>query len=461
MAEERSTGKVRWFNDTKGFGFITPDIESEDLFVHQSSIRSDGFRSVAEGESVEFQIAVGEDGKTKAIDVTGPNGAPLQGNRKESFGRSGGRGGGSGFGGGWRGGDRRNGGGAGGASCYNCGEPGHMARDCNRGAGGGGGGGSGGGCFSCGGYGHVARVCPNGTGGGVGVGGGGGGGGNCYKCGEFGHLARDCSSGAVGGGGGGGGAGACYSCGEFGHMARDCSTGGRGGGGGGGGRGRGYGFSAGSGGNSATFTITNKCSNTIWPGILSNAGTDQLPTTGFALNSGESNTFSVPTSWSGRLWGRTLCSQDPTSGKFTCLTGDCGSSVVECAGGGAAPPATLAEFTLNGAGGLDFYDVSLVDGYNLPMTVVPEGGTGGNCTTTGCVVDLNAGCPSELKVMASDEGVACKSACEAFGDPHLKSSNGQYPVAVGVSASSRNTTPSFVVFGVIVLAAAWRLRQLF
>lgn len=47
------------------------------------------------------------------------------------------------------------------------------------------------------------------------------------------------------------------------------------------------------------------------------------------------------------------------------------------------------------------------------------------------------------------------------GGCSLKSSNGQYPVAVGVSASSRNTTPSFVVFGVIVLAAAWRLRQLF
>uniref|UniRef100_A0A5B7C3J9 Putative thaumatin-like protein 1b n=1 Tax=Davidia involucrata TaxID=16924 RepID=A0A5B7C3J9_DAVIN len=169
---------------------------------------------------------------------------------------------------------------------------------------------------------------------------------------------------------------------------------------------------------SATFTIVNQCSYTVWPGILSNAGTPQLSTTGFALQTGESNAISVPTSWSGRLWGRTFCNYDST-GKFACVTGDCGSGTLECAGAGAAPPATLAEFTLNGAGGLDFYDVSLVDGYNLPMLVVAQGGTGGNCTATGCVVDLNSACPSQLKVSSEDgsESVACKSACEAFGDP--------------------------------------------
>lgn len=95
---------------------------------------------------------------------------------------------------------------------------------------------------------------------------------------------------------------------------------------------------------------------------------------------------------------------------------------MQCGGAAAVPPATLAEFTLNGAGGLDFYDVSLVDGYNLPMMVEPHGGAGaGNCTVTGCVADLNGGCPAELKVKAAGEetreGVACKSACEAFGDP--------------------------------------------
>ncbi|KAF4373910.1 hypothetical protein F8388_007816 [Cannabis sativa] len=179
MAEERSTGTVRWFNDSKGFGFIKPDDGGEDLFVHQSSIKSDGFRSLSENEAVEFQVVLAEDGKTKAVDVTGPDGSSLQGNKKESFGgggRRGGRGGGGpGFGGGWRGGDRRNGGGGGGG-CYNCGDTGHMARDCDRGNNGGGSGGGGGGCYQCGEFGHMARSCPKGNEGGGGGGGGGSGG---------------------------------------------------------------------------------------------------------------------------------------------------------------------------------------------------------------------------------------------------------------------------------------------
>ena len=157
----------------------------------------------------------------------------------------------------------------------------------------------------------------------------------------------------------------------------------------------------------------------MWPGILSNAGVPPLSTTGLVLQTGASTTIAAPASWGGRFWGRTLCSEDST-GKFSCVTGDCGSGKLECSGNGAAPPATLAEFTLDGAGGLDFFDVSLVDGYNVPMLVVPQGGSGEKCTATGCVGDLNGACPSELKVMGADgrEGVvACKSACEAFNSP--------------------------------------------
>ncbi|GKV39045.1 hypothetical protein SLEP1_g46874 [Rubroshorea leprosula] len=89
-----------------------------------------------------------------------------------------------------------------------------------------------------------------------------------------------------------------------------------------------------------------------------------------------------------------------------------------CSGDGAAP-ATLAKFTLNVAGGLDFYDVSLVDGYSLPMMVAPPGGTRGNCLSTVCAADSNEDCLVELKVIdESNERVvvAPKSACDAFGN---------------------------------------------
>ena len=58
---ERTTGTVKWFNGDKGFGFITP-AEGEDLFVHYSEIQIDGYRSLDEGATVEFEITQGKKG---------------------------------------------------------------------------------------------------------------------------------------------------------------------------------------------------------------------------------------------------------------------------------------------------------------------------------------------------------------------------------------------------------------
>jgi len=74
----RCSGVVKWFNPTKGFGFITPEDNGADVFVHQSEIQLGGFRSLAQGESVEFDLLNGEKGP-KALNVTGPRGAPPKG----------------------------------------------------------------------------------------------------------------------------------------------------------------------------------------------------------------------------------------------------------------------------------------------------------------------------------------------------------------------------------------------
>lgn len=74
----RMAGIVKWFNPTKGFGFITPSSGGLDVFVHQSEIQLPGFRSLAQGEPVEYQLYDGQKGP-KALKVTGPQGKLVKG----------------------------------------------------------------------------------------------------------------------------------------------------------------------------------------------------------------------------------------------------------------------------------------------------------------------------------------------------------------------------------------------
>jgi hypothetical protein len=149
----------------------------------------------------------------------------------------------------------------------------------------------------------------------------------------------------------------------------------------------------------ATFEIRNECSSTVWAAGIPHGGGKQL-------EKGQSWTVQVPAGTTGRFWGRTGCSFDG-SGKGSCKTGDCGG-LLNCQGSGGVP-ASLAEFAVNQFENKDFYDISLVDGFNLPLSIIPSNT---QCTKSVCSSDINSKCPTELRV---PDG--CKSPCVAFNTP--------------------------------------------
>lgn len=98
-------GEVKWFDAKKGFGFLVPEDESGDVFVHHTAIHGEGFRSLMDGEPVEFQVYMDDNGRKSAQNVTGPDGAYVQGRPQRTYNDygDGGGGGGGGYGGGGRG----------------------------------------------------------------------------------------------------------------------------------------------------------------------------------------------------------------------------------------------------------------------------------------------------------------------------------------------------------------------
>ncbi|KAM3344974.1 thaumatin-like protein isoform X1 [Capsicum galapagoense] len=161
--------------------------------------------------------------------------------------------------------------------------------------------------------------------------------------------------------------------------------------------------------------IVNNCKESIWPGILGTAGHETPSNGGFHLKIGEQVVIQLPNLWSGRIWGRQGCCFDE-NGKGSCQTGDC-SGLLHCSGAAGIPPATLVEMTLGTSNNpTHYYDVSLVDGFNIPVSMIPIHGSTG-CGVAACEADLNPCCPEYLAVKYQGKVVGCKSACLATNSP--------------------------------------------
>ena len=165
---------------------------------------------------------------------------------------------------------------------------------------------------------------------------------------------------------------------------------------------------------SRQVTFINRVGQTIWV-AASPDPSHPMARTGWVLRPGHEVTVTVPNHWNGRFWGRTGCVFH--DGRGSCQTGDC-SGKFQCSGSGTIP-ATLAEYALDAWDNLDFYDVSMVDGSNLPMYVYPTSGQAAQkvsrngCVPAGCTTPVH--CPSVLQIDYRGKYVACESACAKLG----------------------------------------------
>lgn len=159
-------------------------------------------------------------------------------------------------------------------------------------------------------------------------------------------------------------------------------------------------------GDGRSITVKNNCPEKISVGVLTNGNSN--PDERFDLNSQGSRTINKPESWGGRLFGQPSCVGADAKGPH-------------CGNAGAANPATLAEFFFKGHNNKDYYDISLVDGYNIPASIEPQGGQGGggdgkNCGKSDC--KQLPDCPPNLAIKdGSGKVIGCQSSCSKTGDP--------------------------------------------
>ncbi|ORY88312.1 thaumatin family-domain-containing protein [Leucosporidium creatinivorum] len=152
------------------------------------------------------------------------------------------------------------------------------------------------------------------------------------------------------------------------------------------------------------ITVTNNCAYNIWPAIYTSSGTAPSLTAGTGWEQKSKAKINM---------GRTGCDFSTKSNlPSTCLTGGCnGGLACNLVGGTGVPPATLAEFAMGAGGDADWYDISLVDGFNIPMSITNNK----NCTEPACSVDINKICPSKLRVKngLKTKTYGCLTSCSA------------------------------------------------
>ncbi|KAL6548044.1 hypothetical protein OROHE_009749 [Orobanche hederae] len=145
------------------------------------------------------------------------------------------------------------------------------------------------------------------------------------------------------------------------------------------------------------FNIRNNCPYTVWAA--------SLPGGGRRLERGQTWTLNFPSGPKrAKIWARTNCSFD-ASGSGNCLTGDCDGQL-ECQSYGA-PPHTLAEYGLNSFGHRDYYDVSVLEGFNVPIEFTPT--TNGCTRPVRCAADITGQCPDELRAPGG-----CNNPCTVY-----------------------------------------------
>lgn len=197
------------------------------------------------------------------------------------------------------------------------------------------------------------------------------------------------------------------------------------------------------------FTFINNCAQDLYIG----AQGDPLPAGGgFKLAAGQTLAFTIAgNTKAARFWPRTGCNVD-SNGHLYCETGNCPlppvgytasndgtHCVVGSAQVGGNPPATIAEFTLGGSGPLpnfpDFYDISLVDGFNVPIEIDPLGGSdvqgagSFSCSPSACKTFDCANVPPELQIKNSNgDIIACSSICIAVNNATQRA---LYPSSLG------------------------------